>query len=90
MFFKQAHAQIAILRGSDPRKALPAFKGPVLFANGSRDHRDSEKKWVQACTKGTLIVYDGGDHFFSHDRRFDQKLRDDTWKFLQEARIVHA
>jgi fermentation-respiration switch protein FrsA (DUF1100 family) len=92
MFFKHARSHIEILRASDPKKALPAFKGPVLFLNGSRDHRDSEHKWVEACapSQGKLIVYQGGDHFFSHDKRFDQKLRDDTWNFFKDSRLVSA
>lgn len=46
---------------------------PILFLNGSEDNRDSEDRWLEACTRkkeSKLIVYDGGDHFFARDSRF--------------------
>lgn len=70
MFFHQGKAQVAILRSTDPAYQLPKFPGPVLFLNGSLDHRDSEHRWVSMCRQGRLVVYEGGDHFFSHDDRF--------------------
>ena len=38
-FFTQAREQIAVLRASNPPSSLPLFPGPVLFVNGSKDHR---------------------------------------------------
>lgn len=80
-FFQQSHRQIEILRASDPLTSLPNFAGPILFINGSMDHRDSELKWVQACQAATLKVYEGGDHFFSHDDRYLSRFIEDLVAF---------
>lgn len=85
MFFGQGAAQIAILQATDPVKALPAFQGPILFINGSKDHHDGQDKWLAAVPNKSskLLVYEGGDHFFSHDSRFAPRLVDDTWAFIE-------
>ena len=81
MFFHQSHAQIEILRASNPLEALPKFPGPIWFVNGSKDHRDSEHKWVEASKQATLTVYDGADHFFSHDERYATRFKEEALEF---------
>lgn len=68
MFFEQAPQQVECLRGVAPAEILPKLDFPILFMNGSKDYRDSEDKWLEACAnkKSELKVYDGGDHFFTH------------------------
>lgn len=70
---------------------------PVLFVNGSKDHRDSEEKWVRLCVgeggggkegeskKSKLIVYEGADHFFSHDDRYVDRFEEDSWMWIKEV-----
>ena len=82
-FFRFAREQVKILTESDPRTSLPLFKGRVLFINGSKDHRDSERVWEGLCN-GRLLVYEGADHFFSHDVRFYGRLLDDLVGFFDE------
>ncbi|KAF0694364.1 Aste57867_14775 [Aphanomyces stellatus] len=86
-FFGQGAAQIAILKATDPIRALPRFPHPLLFVNGAKDHRDSETKWLAASTSSRLVVYDGADHFFSHDRRFMQRFLDDLVAFVQPNQL---
>lgn len=86
MFFHQADAQIAVLKASHPAATLPHFQGPVLFINGSLDHRDSEQIWLKASQNGKLIVYEGADHFFSHDNRTMQKFIDDCVSFIENVK----
>lgn len=81
-FFHQGQAQVKILAESNPRASLPNYKGRVLFINGSKDHRDSERLWTSLC-QGELIVYEGADHFFSHDNRYFHGLLGDMVKFLE-------
>lgn len=81
-FFHQGPQQIEILSSSDPARALKQFEGEVLFINGSKDHRDSEKLWLAACKKGELKVYPGADHFFSHDSRFVDQFLEDLAVFM--------
>jgi pimeloyl-ACP methyl ester carboxylesterase len=83
MFFGQASAQIKILRESNPRDSLPKYSGKILFINGSKDHRDSETIWKSLCQHGELKVYEGGDHFFSHDKRFLPVFMDDLQQFCE-------
>ncbi|KAI9016107.1 Alpha/Beta hydrolase protein [Hyaloraphidium curvatum] len=88
-FFGQNNEQIAILRNSHPAAALERYPGPVLFINGSKDFRDSEEKWLEASNKGNggkskLIVYEGADHFFSHDRRYMERFLSDMADFFEE------
>jgi pimeloyl-ACP methyl ester carboxylesterase len=82
-FFHSGKEQVKILTDSNPRKSLPLFKGKILFINGSKDHRDSEHIWKGLCD-GRLIVYDGADHFFSHDDRFYNQFMNDLVEFLSE------
>ena len=54
----------------------------MLFINGEKDYRDSEKIWLEAVgTKSKLLTYEKGDHFFSHDVRFYDRLIEDVVKF---------
>ncbi|KAJ3352998.1 hypothetical protein HDU91_005936 [Kappamyces sp. JEL0680] len=84
MFFHQGKQQVAILQNSDPRSALPLYPGQILFINGAKDHRDSEQVWVKCSQHARLIVYEGADHFFSHDDRFLQRFVDDLQAFVSE------
>jgi len=84
-FFQQARAQLDVMRASDPRAALPRYGGPVLFVNGSRDHRDSETIWRDAAPRGRLHVYEGADHFLSHDDRYAARFVDDILGLCAEA-----
>lgn len=73
MFFEQVEAHVECLKTVEPAKYIPKFPFPVLFMNGSEDHRDSEDKWLGLCAKAEasdLVVYQGGDHFFMYDTRF--------------------
>jgi pimeloyl-ACP methyl ester carboxylesterase len=83
MFFHQGAALIAALRATAPAAALPRFPGPVLFVNGSRDHRDSEQRWLLAAPRGRLELYEGADHFFSHDDRFAARFVQDCLDFAR-------
>ncbi len=85
MFFHQGSAQIAILKSSNPRLTLPLYKNPVLFINGSKDHRDSELIWKSLTEKGELLVYEDADHFLSHDKRFIKRFIDDISNFCQSV-----
>lgn len=40
-YFHQGNEQIEILKNSSPEIGLARFEGPILFINGSEDHRDS-------------------------------------------------
>ncbi|KAJ2986939.1 hypothetical protein HDV02_006434 [Globomyces sp. JEL0801] len=82
-FFNQVGKHIEILKHSNPRASLPKYEGPILFINGSKDHRDSEKVWLESSKHGKLIVYEGTDHFFSHDDRYLDKLIQDLDEFLK-------
>ncbi|DAZ97250.1 TPA: hypothetical protein N0F65_010412 [Lagenidium giganteum] len=84
MFFNQAHEQIEILRATSSAEALSKFEGPIWFVNGSKDHRDSEHKWVKASKNATLTVYEGADHFLSHDERFACRFQDEVLAFTKE------
>lgn len=85
MFFRQGTEQVAILRSTNPPAALARYMGPVLFINGSKDHRDSEHTWKAAAEKGKLIVYEGADHFFSHDTRYSERFLQDSWDFINAS-----
>lgn len=84
-FFQQSHEQIKILSESNPRASLPLYQGRVLFINGSKDHRDSEEFWKSLAPMGELVVYQGGDHFFSHDDRFFETLLQDMIQFFNRV-----
>jgi pimeloyl-ACP methyl ester carboxylesterase len=72
MWFDQAAAHVECLRQIAPAKLLPRIHIPILYMNGSLDHRDSENIWLKLSTspQSSLKVYEGGDHFFTHDSRF--------------------
>ncbi|KAJ3006201.1 UNVERIFIED_CONTAM: hypothetical protein HDU68_004213, partial [Siphonaria sp. JEL0065] len=84
-FFNQGKQQIEILQATDSARWLSKFNGPVLVLDGSKDHHDSHEKWINACgnraeAKGNL--YEGGDHFFSHDDRFFGQVVNDILAFI--------
>lgn len=88
MYFQQAPKLFECMHSIAPADHIPNFKFPVLYFNGSKDYRDSEDKWLALCRdqeRSSLKVYEGGDHFFLHDRRFvpDMLKRMDT--FSKEA-----
>lgn len=56
-YFQQGDQQVEMLKNSAPESGLKKFEGPVLFINGSEDHRDSEQRWLKACKRGQLKVY---------------------------------
>jgi pimeloyl-ACP methyl ester carboxylesterase len=72
MWFDQAAAHVECLRQIAPAKLLPRIHIPILYMNGSLDHRDSEDIWLKfsPSPQSSLKVYEGGDHFFTHDSRF--------------------
>jgi len=72
MFFEHAKAHVECLKTIAPADHIPNIQFPILFMNGSEDYRDSENKWLELCAnnKSELKVYQGGDHFFTHDARF--------------------
>jgi hypothetical protein len=70
-----------VLSLSDPRKALPKFKGKILFINGSNEPRDCEEQWVAISFNATLYVYEDGDQMVTHDSRFGD---DFVATFVQE------
>jgi pimeloyl-ACP methyl ester carboxylesterase len=77
MWFQQGQAQVECLKTVAPAEYIPRYKFPILFVNGSADYRDSEDRWLSLCQDqqlSSLHVYDGGDHFFSHDDRFVEDL----------------
>ncbi len=82
MFFNQSRNKVEILGKSNPLATLGNFAGRILFINGSKDYRDSEQIWLQASQKGELKVYEGGDHFFSHDVRFMDRFLTDISDFV--------
>eukprot|EP00529_Nitzschia_sp_RCC80_P031575 CAMPEP_0113513804 /NCGR_PEP_ID=MMETSP0014_2-20120614/40063_1 /TAXON_ID=2857 /ORGANISM="Nitzschia sp." /LENGTH=367 /DNA_ID=CAMNT_0000410243 /DNA_START=99 /DNA_END=1202 /DNA_ORIENTATION=- /assembly_acc=CAM_ASM_000159 len=86
-FFDQGAEQVDCLHTVDPAGHIPNLKFPIIFFNGSEDHRDSEDKWLSLChdkERSYLKVYEGGDHFFSHDSRFVSDLTDRLDKFAKD------
>lgn len=85
-YFKHYEQNIALLKSTDPRLNLSKGKAKCLFINGEKDYRNSEDIWLQSAGEGSkLIVYEGADHFFSHDNRFFERLIDDINSFIQES-----
>ena len=85
MFFQQGPSQVDCLHQVAPADIIPRLDFPIIFFNGSEDHRDSENKWLSLCkdkTKSSLKVYDGGDHFFCHDSRFVDDMMDRIDQFI--------
>jgi pimeloyl-ACP methyl ester carboxylesterase len=85
MFFKHSEENINLLKETIPQQALSrAVNTRCLFINGEKDHRNSEEIWLQTAAKGSkLVVYEGGDHFFSHDNRFIERLIEDMENFIK-------
>ncbi len=84
MHFQQGVAQTTCMHAVAPADHIPNYDFPILFFNGSEDHRDSEDKWLSLCKDqklSALKVYEKGDHFFTHDSRFvdDMISRIDTF-----------
>lgn len=89
MFFQQGAAQVDCLRTVEPAACIPLLNFPILFFNGSEDYRDSENRWLSLCTNQTLSklhVYDGGDHFFTHDSRFVSDMLSRIDAFVKSIR----
>jgi hypothetical protein len=73
LFFTKTDHVVQLMRSIAPVEHIFKLPFPILFLNGSEDNRDSEDRWLEACTRkkeSKLKVYDGGDHFFAHDSRF--------------------
>lgn len=89
MFFQQGPAQCDCLHGVAPAQIIPGLgKFPILFFNGSEDHRDSEERWLDLCgdaERSALKVYEGGDHFFCHDSRFVDDMLCRMDEFIQSV-----
>lgn len=88
MYFDQALQQIDCMHTVKPAEHIPSYDFPILFFNGSDDHRDSEDKWLSLCKNQELSflkVYEGGDHFFSHDSRFVDDVIDRMVKFTSQV-----
>ncbi|CAJ1958184.1 unnamed protein product [Cylindrotheca closterium] len=79
MFFDSAVDQVEVLHSVKPADHIPNLDFPILFMNGSEDYRDSEKLWLSLCKVqegSSLKVFEGGDHFFTHDSRFVSEMMD--------------
>ncbi|KAG7343037.1 alpha/beta fold family hydrolase [Nitzschia inconspicua] len=88
MFFDQAVQQIECLHSVQPADHIPSYNFPILFFNGSEDYRDSEDKWLRLCKdqqRSSLKVYEGGDHFLSHDSRFVDDVIDKMARFSSQC-----
>lgn len=84
MFFDSAVDQVDVLHSVKPADHIPNYDFPILFFNGSEDYRDSEDKWLSLCEVqegSSLKVFEGGDHFFTHDSRFVVEMLDMMDKF---------
>ena len=90
MFFDSSKEQIECLHSVSPAIHIPNFKFPILYMNGSEDHRDSENRWLELSLESDptklsqLKVYDGGDHFFTHDTRFVDDIIERFDTFIQK------
>ena len=87
-FFDQGVQQIECMHTVKPSEHIPSYEFPVLFMNGTEDYRDSEDKWLSLCKdqeRSSLKVYEGGDHFFSHDSRFYEDVVDRLDKFASSC-----
>lgn len=87
MFFDQGAAQVECLKAVAPAEYIPSLQFPILFMNGSLDHRDSETKWLELCANkaSSIQVYEGGDHFFMHDSRFLDDILTRMNEFYRES-----
>lgn len=88
VFFDQGVAICDCLQAVAPADKIPSFQFPVLFFNGSEDYRDSEGRWLDACERreqSSLKVFEGGDHFFTHDSRFVNDFMDTIVSFSERS-----
>jgi pimeloyl-ACP methyl ester carboxylesterase len=89
MFFQRGREQVAVLQQTQPLAALAAFRGPVLFVDGSKDHHDNRDRLLAVARannpRSRVVVYEGGDHFFSHDSRFCAQFIDEIENFARET-----
>jgi pimeloyl-ACP methyl ester carboxylesterase len=89
MFFQRGMEQVAVLQQTQPVAALQNYRGPVLFADGSKDHHDNRDRLLAVAQannpRSRVVVYEGGDHFFSHDRRFFAQFIDEIENFTRET-----
>lgn len=69
-FFHQSTQQVKILRESNPVAGFKNFNKPILMMDGSKDYHDNHTRIVDSTNKVFLKIWEGGDHFFSHDERF--------------------
>lgn len=86
VFFDQGAAICNCMQAVAPADKIPNFQFPVLFFNGSEDYRDSEGRWLDACERraqSSLTVFEGGDHFFTHDSRFVNDFMDTIVSFSE-------
>jgi pimeloyl-ACP methyl ester carboxylesterase len=83
-FFDRGAEVVDALHGVEPAKELPRIDCPLLFINGSADHRDSEQRWLALAPNkaSELLVYEKGDHFFMHSHRYFQRTVDDIDRFF--------
>jgi surfactin synthase thioesterase subunit len=87
MFFDSAEDQVNVLHSVQPANHIPNLDFPILFFNGSEDYRDSEDRWLSLCKVqegSSLKVFEGGDHFFTHDSRFVFEMLDMMDKFAKD------
>uniref|UniRef100_A0A6B2L9Q0 FYVE-type domain-containing protein n=1 Tax=Arcella intermedia TaxID=1963864 RepID=A0A6B2L9Q0_9EUKA len=83
MYFNSASDQVAVLEKSNPFVSLPKFQGPIMFANGTMDHRDSEAVW-QALSKNAKLKLYHGDHFFLSDKVNFPLFVEDVLQFARD------
>ena len=89
-FFDKGMQKVEVMHSVKPSVHIPSFEFPVLFMNGSEDYRDSEDTWLGLCKdqeRSTLKVYDGGDHFFSHDTRLYKDVVDQLDTFASTCAL---
>lgn len=85
IWFDAAAAHVDCLRAVHPVEELSGCTCPILYLNGSQDHRDSEQRWLEHSPPGSsLHVYEGGDHFFTHDSRFVEDMLGRMDEFQQK------
>ena len=46
-FFEKGIGIVNTLESVNVFECIPNFPGPILFANGSKDHHDSQNKWLK-------------------------------------------
>lgn len=88
MHFQQGVEQTICMHTVAPADYIPNYEFPVLFFNGTEDYRDSENKWLSLCKdqkRSALKVYEGGDHFFTHDEKFVDDLLDRMDSFAKQV-----